>query len=266
MRIYAIDDEPKMMRALGDAIQEAEPNAVVDAFSSAKDVLDALEDAEKRPDVVFSDIELPGMNGLNLAARIKEAAPNARIIFVTGYDQYALEAYRLHAHGYVLKPVDAAAIREELDQIPQPVRSEAKGLYVQCFGAFDVFWKGELLSFRRRRTKELLAFLIDRKGVACTSEEIAAVLWEDEPDLGKAKHQLRNLISDLRATLKEIGKEDLLIRRSGMLAIRADQIECDYYRMLSGNPEAVNAYHGEYMSQYSWAEMTSGRLWFEYRQ
>ena len=75
-----------------------------------------------------------------------------------------------------------------------------------------------------------------------------------------------NLISDLRATLKEIGKEDLLIRRSGMLAIRADQIECDYYRMLSGNPEAVNAYHGEYMSQYSWAEMTSGRLWFEYRQ
>lgn len=255
-----------MLRTLQDAIREAEPEAEILAFSGALDVLEALPDPDKRPDVVFSDIELPGMSGLTLAVKIKEAAPNARIIFATGYDQYALEAYRLHAQGYLMKPVDASAIREELDQLPKPPVSRPKTLYVQCFGPFDVFWQGESLPFQRRRTKELLAFLVDRKGAVCTAEEIAAALWENETDLGKVKHQIRNLVSDLRATLKQIGREELLIRRSGLLAIRADQIDCDYYRMLSGDPNALNAYHGEYMTQYSWAEMTSGRLWFEYQR
>jgi len=266
MRIYAIDDEPKMLRMLEEAIREAEPGAEIHAFSSAKDVLEALQSPEKRPDAVFSDIELPGMNGLTLAARIKEAAPDTRIIFVTGYDQYALEAFRLHAHGYVMKPVDAAAIREELDQIPYLPTPRPHTLYVQCFGPFDVFWQGKPLLFQRRRTKELLAFLVDRKGAACTAEEIAAALWEDETELGKVKHRVRNLVGDLRATLKEIGMEDLLIRRSGVLAIHAERLDCDYYRMLNGDPGALNAYHGEYMTQYSWAEMTSGKLWFEFQR
>lgn len=266
MRIFAIDDEPKMLRTLQEAITEAEPEADILAFSSAAEVLEALSDPEKLPDVVFSDIEMPGMNGLTLAIKIKEAAPNARIVFVTGYDQYALEAYRLHVHGYVMKPVDAAAIREELDQIPQLPGPKPQTLYVQCFGFFEVFWQGKPLLFRRRRTKELLAFLVDRKGATCTAEEIAATLWEGETDLGKAKHQIRNLVSDLRATLRGIGMGELLIRKSGVLAIHAEQIDCDYYQMLSGSPDALNAFQGNYMTQYSWAEMTLGKLWFEYRR
>ena len=119
MRIYAIDDEPKMLRMLHDAIAEAEPSAEILDFSRAPEVMDALTDPEKKPDVVFSDINLPGMSGLALAVKIKAAAPQTRLVFVTGYDQYALEAYRIHAHGYLLKPVEAAAIREELDQMPE---------------------------------------------------------------------------------------------------------------------------------------------------
>ena len=265
MCIFAIDDEPKMLRMLQEAIQEAEPEAEIYGFSTAADVTEALQNLGKQPDVVFSDIELPGMSGLTLAAKLKEAVPNVRIIFVTGYDQYALEAYRVHAHGYIMKPVDAAAIREELDQIPHTLRPNPQTLYVQCFGFFEVFWRGEPLLFQRRRTKELLAFLVDRKGKSCTAEEIATALWEDKDDLEKAKHNIRNLVNDLRKTLRKIGMEDLLIRRSGVMAIHADWIDCDYYQMLSGNPDALNAYHGEYMAQYSWAEITSGKLWFEHQ-
>ena len=266
MRIFAIDDEPKMLRMLQEAIREAEPEAEILAFSNAAEVLQALPDAEKLPDVVFCDIELPGMNGLALATKIKEAAPNAQIVFATGYDQYALEAFRLHARGYLMKPVDAAAIREELDQLPHTPRLRPQTLYVQCFGFFDVFWQGEPLLFQRRKTKELLAFLVDRRGGACTAEEIATALWEGGMDLEKAKHNIRNLVNDLRMSLKKIGMEDLLIRQSGVLAIHAKQIDCDYYQMLSGDPDALSAYHGEYMAQYSWAEMTSGKLWFAYRR
>lgn len=266
MRIFAIDDEPKMLCMLQDAIKEAEPEAEILAFSCAADVLEVLPNPEKQPDVVFSDIDLPGMSGLSLALKIKNTAPNARIIFVTGYGQYALEAFRLHANGYIMKPVDAAAIREELDQMPHPSEPKPQTLHVQCFGFFEAFWQGKPLLFQRRRTKELLAYLVDRRGTSCTAEEIATALWEDEIDIRKAKHQIRNLVSDLRATLRTIGMEDVLIRRSGVLAIHPEQIDCDYYQMLSGDPNALNAYHGEYMTQYSWAEMTSGKLWFEYRR
>ena len=73
---------------------------------------------------------------------------------------------------------------------------------------------------------------------------------------------IRVLISDLRATLREIGMEELLIRERRQLAIRRDLVDCDYYRMRDGDTAAVNAYFGEYMKQYSWAELTAGRLHF----
>ena len=263
MRIYAIDDEPKMLRMLHDAIAEAEPSAEILDFSRAPEVMDALTDPEKKPDVVFSDINLPGMSGLALAVKIKAAAPQTRLVFVTGYDQYALEAYRIHAHGYLLKPVEAAAIREELDQMPEEPAPSGLRLYVRCFGPFEVFSQGRPLLFQRRKTKELFAFLVDRRGATCSAEEIGAVLWEDETDLKKTKHQLRNLVGDLRDALESIGMEDLLVRKSGILAIHAKELDCDYYQMLRGDPRAINAYHGEYMTQYSWAELTAGNLWFQ---
>ena len=75
----------------------------------------------------------------------------------------------------------------------------------------------------------------------------------------------RNLALDLRKTLASIGMEDVLIRCSGELSVRTDRIDCDYYRMLRGDLDAVNAFQGEYMEQYSWAEPTKGRLHFRNR-
>ena len=116
--------------------------------------------------------------------------------------------------------------------------------------------------FGRRQTKELLAYLVDRKGSACTAEEIALAMWEDEDNMKNLKARIRILISDLRQTLKQIGQEELIIRRSGQIAIRREAVDCDYFRMLDGDVEAVNSFHGEYMLQYSWAEMTAGQLAF----
>ena len=95
--------------------------------------------------------------------------------------------------------------------------------------------------FGRRQTKELLAYLIDRKGTVCAAEEIAATLWEDETNIGVMKTRLRQLISDLRATLEGIGLGDMVIRRRGLLGLRLERVDCDYYRMLERpGPRAVN--------------------------
>lgn len=114
--------------------------------------------------------------------------------------------------------------------------------------------------FKRRKSKELLAYLIDREGALCSAEEIIAVLWEDETNLRNGKHKLRNLISDLKTSLS--GAEGILIRQRDGLSVNRASVNCDYFRMLDGEAEAVNAFRGEYMTQYSWAEMTMSKLHF----
>ena len=264
MLIFAIDDEPAMLAELCDAIAAAVPGAEIMEFKRAAEALSAIAQEKRQPDVVFSGIELPGMDGLNLAVQIKNSAPGTKIVFVTGYSQYALEAYRRHVQGYLMKPVDADMIRGELDalSLPDAAPEQREKLRIRCFGHFEAFWHGKPVIFQRRQSKELLAFLVDREGRACTAEEVAAALWEDG-DLTAAKHRVRNLVSDLRAVLREIGMEELLIRERRQLAVRRDMVDCDYWRMLDGDMTAVNAYGGEYMVDYSWAELTSGRLHFQ---
>jgi len=264
MLIFAVDDEKLLLDSLQRKIREAAPKAEVKAFSKVSEVLQAVEEKGLRPEVAFLDIEMPGMRGLELAKRIKEASPLTQIVFVTGYSEYALDAFRLHARGYILKPVSTERIREELSLLsakPDP-RVHPDRLSVRCFGYFDVFWKGEPLHFCRSQTRELLAYLIDRRGAVCTAGEIIAALWEGEVDPKRKGAYLRALTADLRQSLKEIGLEEMLIRQRKQWAIRPEYLDCDYYRFLRGDPEAVNAYQGEYMLQYSWAEMTAAQLIF----
>ena len=269
MLIFAIDDEPDMCDMLQKSIQEADPRAEVRSFPDGLDALEAIEKHGLRPSVIFSDIIMPKLDGLKLAVRLKAADPDVRLVFVTRFAGYALEAYQLHVSGYILKPPKAERIREELRELERRQKAcdqPEERLQARCFGHFEVFWRGKPLPFGRQQTKELLAFLIDCRGSYCSSEEIIAGMWEDVQDLKAAKHRLRNLVSDLRNTLREIGMEELLLHRRNQLAIVADLVDCDYYRMLDGNLEAINAFRGEYMAQYSWAEMTKGDLFFRVAQ
>ncbi|MBQ9607625.1 MAG: response regulator [Lachnospiraceae bacterium] len=244
-------------------IEEAVPDAEVITWDNAESALQELRSKKKYPDIVFSDIEMPGVSGLELAIRVKEITPDTRIVFVTGFSQYALDAFKIHAHGYLLKPATPEQILEEITAIKRKPEEKKEKLQIQCFGNFEVFWNGRPVSFTRHQTKELFAYLIDRNGAACTVEELAAILWEDEDDVKSMGARIRNLISDLKHTLEEIGMEDLMYRRRGLIAIQKDRIDCDYYRMLAGDMDAVNAFRGEYMSQYSWASITEGTLTFE---
>ena len=259
MIIFAIDDELSMLEELHDAIAEAEPNVTIFDFQQARDALEAVAERKILPDVVFTDIEMPGISGMNLAMGIKLHAPSAKIIFVTGYSQYAAEAYRRRINGYMLKPVDARQIREELDYLQEFYKPDPAKLQVKCFGTFEVYWQGKAVAFERKQTKELFAYLIDRNSI-CSSEDIADALWEGELDLAACKTRIRSLVYDLKNTLAGIGLKDILLRKRDRIGLHTGKIECDYYRFLKGDIQAVNAFQGEYMTQYSWAEPTLGKL------
>jgi len=265
MLIYAIEDEEGMLRLLHDAIAEAAPEAEIVDFRLSEDALAAIRGGGPKPDAVFSDIVMPPPTGLDFAVALKTLSPDTKLVFVTGYSEYAVEAFRLHVQGYVLKPVGAERVREELELMDLPfLKPNEEKLQVQCFGFFEAFWKGEPLSFSRSKTKELFAFLVDRQGSACQPEEVIAALFErTEPEkLKQSKQNLRNLVNDLKRVLTGIGQEKVLIRRGSTLCIRPELLDCDYYNMLNGDMSALNRFRGAYMEQYTWAEMTKGSLKF----
>lgn len=264
MLIFAIDDEPNMLYLLHEAIAEAEPDADILDFSLGSEAVAYLETYEVRPDVIFSDIRMPGLSGLEMAARIRQLTPDTKLVFVTGYD-HAMDAYQLHVSGYIQKPAEAERVREELNYLFPEEPAAKEKLRVQCFGPFEVYWKGRPLAFSRKQTKELLALLVDRRGALCSTKEIIATIWEEPGDISSAKHRVWNLTSDLRASLKAIGMEDVLISRNRQIAVWTDLLECDYYLALSGDPSAQRAFHGEYMEQYSWAEGTKAHLLFRFQ-
>lgn len=261
MRILAVDDEPLMLEMLCDRIRQARPQAELLPFGSSRTLLHWLEEEQEGFDVAFLDIEMPGISGIALAQRLKTLCPQGNVIFVTGFSQYMAEAFQLHASGYIMKPVSVRAVEEELDDLRRPLPDqEKKRLRVQTFGNFEVFHDGEPVHFRRRRTKELFAYLIDRRGAGSTMGELISVLWEGRPDTGSIRSQLRSLIADLRATLQGLGQKSIIIKRWDLIAVDPAQVDCDYYHFLAGDPSAVHAFQGEYMSNYSWAEPTVGAL------
>lgn len=261
MLVFLVDDEPVILEGMNRTVSKIVPDADVRTFKRGSEALLDIRKDNLKPDIAFCDIEMPGMKGLELAVNIKTLSPQTRVVFVTGYSQYAVDAFKVRANGYLLKPVREKDVAEEIAMIRKnDVPVEEEKLTVRCFGHFDVYYRGEPVIFTRKDTKELLAYLVDREGAACTNEDIAGALWEETYDMEKCGQRIRNLINDLKSTLKDIGMDHCLIREHRKCAIRRDAIDCDYYRMLDGDMDALNSFYGEYMTDYSWAEITNAKL------
>ena len=254
MRMLCVDDEPLMLKMLEMAIKEARPDADITAHKKQADL---LEDARKNGcDIAFLDIHMRGMNGVELAKELKTVNPKMNIIFVTGFSEYAGEAMSMHASGYIMKPVTKEKIEKELADLRFPIvpKKNAK-LRVQCFGNFDVFTPdGDHVRFERSKAKEVFAYLVHRRGSSCTTREIFAAIFEDEPYEKKLQNLLQTYIYSMIKSLKKIDAEDAVVRSYNALAVNPEVLDCDYYRFCELDAGAVNAYECEYMSQYYWAD------------
>ncbi len=257
MIAIAVDDEALMLGALVAAIEASPDIAEVAKFLDCEAALDFVRGTPV--DIAFLDINMRGMGGLALAEKIVAMRPDCKIVFCTGYEEYAIPAFKLHASGYLLKPISAEDVQAEVDNI-KGVRQKEKLLRVNCFGNFEVYVKEEKLVFKRLKTKELFAYLVDRKGAGMTAKQICAVLFPDDADDAKNSTYLRQLFMDLKNTLKSVGAAAVLCHETPCYRIDTSLIKCDYIGYLeTGKPE----FRGEYMMQYSWAEETCAMLLFK---
>lgn len=255
MRVLAVEDEAILLRRLAARIAEALPDAEVLAFDNPGDALEALKDAP--PDIAFLDIAIGDMSGVDLARRIQDAHPSCDIVFCTGYGDYATQAFDLGASDYLMKPITKEKIQHALSLLRHvdAHELERQGLYIRCFGEFEVFHHGEPLTSLTRRSKELLAYLVDKAGAVCTSSEISRSIFPDNAD-----SYIRVVKRDLVRSLADIGQEGVLVRGWGSLGVDRTKVRCDYFDLLDGRPEAAGRYRGSYMAQYAWAAPTRSAL------
>lgn len=259
MRFLAVDDEPRALGDIEEALREAVPDCELTAFSSP---VKALEYVQANPvDAAFLDIEMGRVSGLVLAKQMKDIKPDIHIIFVTSYDKYAVDAFALHATGYLMKPARTSDIQRELTFLYGEGISEHCGkIRVRTFGGFDVYVDGQSLCFKRSKAKELLAYLVDRQGLSITTREACDILFEDGKYNISRKNYFQTIVSELRSVLKNAGAKHMLVKKRNSLAVDTSSFECDSYRFWEGDPIAVNNYRRDYMICYSWAEFTAGLM------
>lgn len=253
MRIMAIDDEVNSLSVLTTAIKEAAPDSIIDSFIFTKDALEKAK--EVKYDVVFSDIKMPELDGIEFVKMLKKTNEHINIIYVTGHDSYLIPALNIHASGYLFKPVMSEDIKEALDNLIFPIDNKKPKVYINTFGHFEIYVNDKIVHFSRSKSKELLAYLVDRSGCSVTKKELMAILFADDYSK-KAQDYFNKIVQSLVNTLKENGIEDIMIKEFNSYAINKNLFTCDSYEFLNGNIEAINKFRGEYMHQYSWSEVS----------
>lgn len=255
MKILIIDDELPALNLLKQTVLELIPDAEITALRHAGEFHE-LKD-KSGFEIAFFDIMLGSTNGIRLALELKQAAPFCNIIFVTAFTEYAAQSFSARPSGYVVKPFTTDDIRLELENLRHPVSQPfaAKKLRIVTFGAFNVFTsEGEVFSFTRTRSKEILAYLIDQSGFPTTSRDIAADVLEEPSFDVRVSKRVSKLITLLIEDLTAAGYPDVVIKQNRQISINRDKVDCDLYRALEGDLSALNTFHGEYMLDYSWAE------------
>lgn len=259
-----VDDEPYICEDLAYELGRLLPKD--STLLTANNAAEALAIAEKTPIyVAFLDVDMPGMNGLELAKVIEEKNLARNIVFVTGYPDYSLDAWNTQASGFLVKPVHPQKLEKCLNNLRDPIDPDAPAeeqdlLTFHCFGIFEVMFQGKPLHFKRRKCKEFLAYLIDRQGARVTTGDLRFVFWdEDEDTEGKAAY-IRVLASEIRTVLAQIGLEHIFFHEKNSYGLDISKVKCDYYDYLAGDENAKRAFQQEYMSQYPWADVTLAAL------
>ena len=264
MYILALDDEQYALESLSEELNKVFPKADIHEEIKASAAISwarELSERGQKLSYAFLDIHMRGMSGLEVAAQLKKWHPKVILFFCTAYSEYAFDAFGLCAKGYLLKPIQSEEIERVLDEMVSDWRDApnqlSKDIRIQTFGNFGVFVDNTLLHFEREKAKELMAYLVDRRGSTVTTAQIATVLWEEAYDR-KLKNKTTAIISSLRNTLKAAGIESIMIKTWNNLALDVSKVKCDAYDFEKGDLLAINSFHGEYMANYSWAEFTTG--------
>ena len=281
LNVLMIDDEEIALDVLEILLLEIGGVSVIGKYQL---VSEAMSNADRlQPDIIFLDIEMPGMNGMEAIGLLAERFPHAEIIFVTAYQEYALDAFGTDAIDYLLKPVSkerlaktltrydrlrtkyASSLVEAPDDGSEAVDNPpSKSLYLKTFGSLELYGaNGELVTWRTKKTKELFAYLWSYAGQPVYRYHLLDNLWPDT-DPERVQKLFHTTLYNLRSLLRAEGFPDTVAFGDERYWIQKGAIQSDSNRLndllqSSENgrvTELLSIYRGDYleMEHYFWAE------------
>lgn len=260
MKVMIVDDEYMAADELYDIAlsHRLVTDAVV--FNNPSDALIYIAQNDDI-DLAFLDIEMPVMTGLELARRINLIKTRTKIVFITGFKEYAYDAFRINAIGYVLKPYTDEMVFNEIEKANSfSGTTTKKDITVKTFGYFDVFVNGKPVFFSSAKSKELLALLVERQGGSVSTEQAIAALWPNREYDESVQSLFRKVLKSLRSALADAGISDMFIDIRNQRSVDTSKFTCDLYAFLENPRENVDTFRGEYMEGYSFARTTAAKL------
>lgn len=272
MNIVIIDDEKLAIDILTIVLEELTQFSICikGAFTDAMDAFELLE--REQIDLIFLDMEMLDVHGLQIAQLIQKKYPHIQLIFVTAHARFAVDAFDVAATDYLLKPVqeqrlEKAMIKaQQIYDSRQEQRTDNKGanLYVRVFGGFQLIDAGQnTVKWRTKKVSELFLFIWLHRKKPLLNVVIIENLWPDaEPE--KASVNLHTTMYQLRKTLKRYGSENpiLFVNNHYQLAMNIDS---DYEQLValieSGQhdeqsiQQILNCYEDDFLvtEEYPWA-------------
>ena len=201
MTIIAVDDEQYALMSLEKAIKQALPDSNVVGFDSSAE---ALEFARNNiVNVAFLDINMPEINGLELAEELIKVYEKTNVIFVTGYSEHGIDAVNIHASGYLLKPITAANITKAMTKLRNPLEPPQtidRGPLTLDIIAYKAYLEGKDLSLSKKEFSVLL-LLVNKENQALSTDIIYQSVWGQQ--MINDRNAVQRTVSRLRKKLDE---------------------------------------------------------------
>ncbi|GAB1532003.1 MULTISPECIES: response regulator [Brevibacillus] len=288
MRALLVDDEQLPLMHLQRLLEKDVGGVkVVGAYTNP---LEAIDQAiSLQPDVVFLDINMPRISGLEIGERLQGIDNSPEIVFVTGYDKYAVDAFELCALDYIMKPVQLQRLQKTMDRLRERIKSakeaapvkEESVVSIQCFNSIlfhQPNQEPQEIKWRTNKARELFAYLLHHRNKMIDKDSLIELLWPDY-DGSKGVTQLYTTIYLIRQTLKRYGLLTISINKGNLeggykLTIDSATIDVEEWenRLKQIPPlslanmqeyeQLLAAYTGDYFGDYDylWAEYERERL------
>ncbi|WAA09979.1 response regulator [Fervidibacillus albus] len=282
MRIILVDDETLALYHMEKLLNDIGNISIVGKFSNPFDGLDAT--IREQPDVVFLDINMPELSGIEFAERIQSVYPKIIIVFVTAYDEYAVKAFEMNAIDYVVKPIQKKRLAETVHRLmkrvnPQMDSSEHSGM-VCCFQTLRFkrsMWDSNYLDvhWRTAKARELFSFLIQHRKRPVRKDTLLELLWP-EFDEKKGFAQLYIAIYQIRKTLSSINMGITISSFDNSYMLELNEVKLDIEEWekgmstlkfgmdqnISAYEKTMSLYQGDYLceEEFIWAESERERL------
>ena len=252
MKMMLVDDNLIELRLFEMECSDLPDFEVVASFSKPLEALEYVRD--HRIDIALLDIDMPQMDGFELASSIREIRKETIIIFVTAHMDFAGRAMQMKADYIIFKPYNRNDVLDVLRRARLMKPQLEKRIKAHMFGKFDLYVDGERVNFKTKKAKELAALCICQRGGAVSTYEIIEKLWVGTTGQRASETSgYRKAIKALVETLREYHIEHIFERKYGSCRIAPEEIECDFYQLLDYDRSAAKAYGGTFLPEYFWS-------------